>query len=399
MLSSSVYDKKVVVMQMEPWITMNSAYFVTLVANPCIIGVRPIINNYFKKMFLDKRNAVTNSLLKQGKVVDEKSLVPTKKVIMELFPWTLYLKYESMIDVISDNIDILITTFTKTNFINESPYEQLWELSINPGAVSLLKRYPFLIHWEEFCLNTSNDAIDMILLEMHRDISSTNLYWNQLSKNVTFIQTIVRTNLSIKILQYIDWYNLSNNHCVEAISLISDNIHLSNVQSEICWQYLSCNPFAVHLLLTNIHKINWRFVASNYGLDVSFINQNIHNINFYVEGRSKLCANPVAIHIISSLYDEYCIKRSTMSPTIIKHKSHITFFGFDIESTIDWYQLSTNTHPLAIEIIKKEMVHDIHLKLLAKKQNITPNIVIDYNVNYSGLFSNPMIFSPIFSPN
>jgi hypothetical protein len=43
-----------------------------------------------------------------------------------------------------------------------------------------------------------------------------------------------------------------------------DNINnISDIESRDFWMYLSANPYAIHILENNYHKINWKFLSSN----------------------------------------------------------------------------------------------------------------------------------------
>ena len=427
------------------WLSLDKLYITALMSNPSP-GTTSIINASFNTLFLDKKIATTAALIQKGKPIDDKSLLPSKIFIRDLFPWKLYFKCECLIDVLTENIDMIIDIYIKKNIeTNQLSYDQLWDLSINPSykAMALLEKYPQIMNWDELCLNTGFKGIQLIMDEYNRNPKSIKLNWSNLSKNSSFIEQLntlklinilthntlthntlthntltlnTLTNVNIdttyikndlfndEYINYIDWFELSRNHSVAAIELIE--FHLNNNTSsvivteyQLCWTYLSRNPFAIKLLEKYPNKIDWNGISTNPAA-IHIIIPNLHKINM-----SLLCSNPAAISIIWNEYNKYCDLRNTQEPKLII-KEHIslrtnTHFGYDIECTIDWYQLSTNIHPDVLTILKKEIVHDDILQSYADQLQFTnvSSIIdgifykgIDFNVRYDGLSSNPNIF-------
>lgn len=144
------------------------------------------------------------------------------------------------------------------------------ELSKNPYAYTLLKKYPHNINWRILCQNTSKEVIEMIEKYYIKFI-----HWLPLSSNPSAIDLlkkypnmIDKTSLNInpkafEILkdykELIDYKILCSNHSEEAMKMIEDNIN----HPDISFELLSSNPYAIPILLKYPKKIDWYMAIDN----------------------------------------------------------------------------------------------------------------------------------------
>jgi hypothetical protein len=144
------------------------------------------------------------------------------------------------------------------------------ELSKNTFAYPLLKKYPHNINWRLLCQNTSKEVIEMIEKYYIKFI-----HWLPLSANPSAIHLlkkypnmIDKTSVNInpkafEILkdnkELIDYKILCSNQSKEAMKMIEDNINHSDVSFEL----LSSNPYAIPILLKYPQKIDWYMAIDN----------------------------------------------------------------------------------------------------------------------------------------
>lgn len=144
------------------------------------------------------------------------------------------------------------------------------ELSKNPFAYPLLKKYPEYIDWWNLCQNTSKDVINMLEKKYMKYV-----HWLPLSSNPSAIG-ILKKNLSmidktalninpngIEILKehpdLIDYQMLCSNQSKEAIEIIERNMK----SQDISFSLLSANKYAINLLIKNPEKIDWNMAIDN----------------------------------------------------------------------------------------------------------------------------------------
>ena len=144
------------------------------------------------------------------------------------------------------------------------------ELSKNPFAYPLLKKYPEYISWWDLCQNTSKDVMDMLEKSYMKYVN-----WLPLSSNPSAIE-ILKKNLNmvdkaalninpngIEILkdhpELIDYQMLCSNQSKEAIDIIEKNIK----REDISFPLLSANKYAINLLIKNPDKIDWYMAIDN----------------------------------------------------------------------------------------------------------------------------------------
>jgi hypothetical protein len=195
-------------------------------------------------------------------------------------------------------------------------------ISLNPGAIEILKKHPELIDYILLCRNENaidlienyidsipknnieyhiNEIETVVEMECMFSILSCNenaihilekypekINWNNLSSNPNAMK-IIKNNLD-----KINWDYLSKNTNHEAISILENNI------DKINWEHLSCNPSAMNILKNNPNKINWEHLSSNTNSDaIEMLTKNETKINW-----ENLSGNPSAIHIIEKNLDK-----------------------------------------------------------------------------------------------
>lgn len=152
------------------------------------------------------------------------------------------------------------------------------QLSMNPGAISLLEANIDKINWMQ--LSSNPGAISLI--EANRD----KIHWGGLSNNPNAIHLLEANQ------DKIHWYKLSANP--NAISILQQN------PSKVNWMQLSMNPGAVPLLQQHHHHsttFNWLMSANPKILSV--INDiPIAIDHFSYEDWFHLSRNPGAIHFL-----------------------------------------------------------------------------------------------------
>lgn len=81
-------------------------------------------------------------------------------------------------------------------------------------------------------------------------------------------------------------------------------------ESHLCWNALSGNPAAIHLLEKNLDKINWYILSGNHAA--------IHLLEKYpdrIDWRA-LSSNPVAIHLLKKYPDRIYWQELSRNPGI-----------------------------------------------------------------------------------
>lgn len=156
-----------------------------------------------------------------------------------------------------------------------------WELSMNKNAILFLKKYPTKIIWQAACLNKSTDMLNWID-ELY---SSNNLdmteNWSFLSCNKEAIYLLNKykdfidkrnINLNSNAIPFlkenphlINYKVLCYNNSKEAIELLKERINKGFID-DLCFEYLSTNPYAIDILLQHPEKIVW---------DMTILNENV----------------------------------------------------------------------------------------------------------------------------
>jgi hypothetical protein len=285
-----------------------------------------------------------------------------------------------------------------------------WEaLSRNPNAISILKKEyelnPNRIDFYALSSNPHRDAIKLLkrrievenqyLTNKFATFKSHTTNWHLLSANPNAIKLIREEYKRDPVSNRIDFTKLSKH---PQISKLKD-ILITNFK-KLCIIYLESNPFAPVELLDKIDSKDVFKVADNPNLYVINLmrkeydrDNNTRNINWYSLSSSTI---PEAIKLLRDII-EYEIKKNETIP-LYKRRSLTSIYGsfidftrlsanptdeaisllkeyVDIElrstspkSNVDWDALSSNPHPIAIELLRykiareREEVYDDNLK-------------------------------------
>jgi hypothetical protein len=139
--------------------------------------------------------------------------------------------------------------------IKEDPDELDWEeLSSNPIAIKLLKKYSNDIDYSGLSANSSDEAIQL-LQKKPKEIDLAMLSANTNPKALKLLKKLLEKNPE----KLKDWTNLSKNPLPEAIQILKDNF------TKIEWGWLSYNSSdeAIQLLKDNRNKISWNMLSAN----------------------------------------------------------------------------------------------------------------------------------------
>jgi hypothetical protein len=153
--------------------------------------------------------------------------------------------------------------------IKEDPDEIDWEeLSSNPIAIKLLKKYPDDIDYSGLSANSSDEALQL-LKDNPDEIDLAMLSFNKNPKALKLLKKL----LKIEPEKLNDWTYLSENSLPEAIQILKANFE------KIDWDRLSSNSSdeAIQLLKDNPDKISWGMLSANTNpkaLELLKINQN-----------------------------------------------------------------------------------------------------------------------------
>ena len=139
----------------------------------------------------------------------------------------------------------------------------------HPYAFRLLQENPAQIRFDDLCMNTHPDAIDLLL---HHHPSPQKDYGSFLSSSPN-PAAIALLSQSDRMSQYIDWFLLSSNPCHAAMQLLQENPDLVHffMMSD------NCHPEALRLLQDNPEWIQWDALCSNTNEDaVALVLQHAH---------------------------------------------------------------------------------------------------------------------------
>jgi len=236
-----------------------------------------------------------------------------------------------------------------------------FQLSSNPSAVYLLKKYFNLIDWRSFSLNPNREIRD-ILIENQDKIE-----WCLLCENSNFIDLIENeldknefininpnwlasnSNTLHLIKKYIDhiddWFQISiNPSCIE---IIENNLDKVNFTS------LSLNTNAVHLCIKNIDKIDL-FWFSNNPTSIKYLEKNKDKINF-----NGLSGNIYGIHLLKNNKDKINWKVLSSNPEAIElleeNQDKIDYFEFSRNPSIFTYNYEEIRNHLMSTIFEELM--------------------------------------------
>ena len=184
------------------------------------------------------------------------------------------------------------------------------------------------------------------------------IHWNTLSKNPAAIHILLKNRDKIK------WTYFSENPA--AIDILLENT------DKICWSKFSKNPHpkAFKYLMENKSKICWENFSLNLNPDVCiYLQKEQHNINWI-----NICSNPNAYEIIKMHYPYFSNYYYGMFINMCSNPNPDIIALLDIDrirwgvlsknpAAIDvllrypyriaWATFSENTHPLAIQHMRK----------------------------------------------
>jgi hypothetical protein len=222
--------------------------------------------------------------------------------------------------------------FSKT----QNEYKNWRFLARNPSAINIVKNKlkqdpdilcnPCLndnsynkIHWTDLCLNTSDEAVEIIKNNLDK------IHWVYFSQNSNpKAIEILKNNLD-----KVDWYYLSQNP--GAIEILENN------KDKIKLDMLCGNPKAIHIIekmLTDGKYISWYNLSSNSNA-MHILEKNLDKVSW-----CKLSENPKAIYILEKNREKiigWCLARN---PSIF---------------VLDYSKIEENNSRMKKEIIEKSM--------------------------------------------
>lgn len=205
-------------------------------------------------------------------------------------------------------------------------------LSKNPSAIKLLLGPLFnSIKWDWFCANPHPDSI--VFLSKHPQY----INWSVLSSNSSAGWLLA---LNIK---HIVWLRLCGNHSKEAIQIIKASLDKLGPSE---WAELSANAAGIDILLENMDKISIeRFNYNTHEKAIGYLLNNLDKVHW-----TRICSNPSAY------------------PIIIKGLTNINYIHEMCMST-----LSGNPNPKIIELLSR-YVESVNWSILASNSGIFTEI-------------------------
>ena len=190
-------------------------------------------------------------------------------------------KHKKYIDFQNLSSNPCIDKFDEKILIKNLDKLDWWDLSRNKNAVNFLKKYPEKVIWQSACLNQSPEMLNWIdELYSSQNLDMTN-NWQFLSCNPYAISILIKyksfidhknINLNSKAIPFlkentnlINYKILCYNNSEEAMELIKKRIERGFID-DICFEYLSTNPFAIDILKEYPEKIIW---------DMTILNENV----------------------------------------------------------------------------------------------------------------------------
>ena len=203
-----------------------------------------------------------------------------------------------------------------------------------------MKEYktPILNLPEELRENIVNIFEELLKYELRDWIPIEKLDWGKLSLNINAVKLLDENPNNI------DWRNLPGNRNPYAIDLIKKYaIDNKELEDNIDWNILSCNPNAIDLLETQIKKdidsISWYLLAENpeaIGILKKYREKIIWNV---------LSSNPNAIDLLREKWEEEKYLMKTNRPQYNQLK--------DFENIVAWNVLSGNKG--AIDLLREKI--------------------------------------------
>ena len=258
----------------------------------------------------------------------------------------------------------------------------LEQLSLNPFAAEMLSRHPEKIIWNEFvknpnavhiidkyfdlCFQSLNKRGKQELLKHPNFVHLIKKYQQKIVDELLFIDCIPDI-LEIKKPEYFDLFEKYLEKYPEKIE---------EIQSYAFWQELCQNPYAIHIIEKNLHKIphhGWAALVTNENA-IHLIEKNLDKLNYIglnsLYQRSYVCwerlsENPAAISFLKKNIDKIRWEHLIKNPNAIQiyedypekmggHLSYIDFETISVDSPI--FEIDYHAIAKRCAIYKEELM-------------------------------------------
>jgi hypothetical protein len=266
----------------------------------------------------------------------------------------------------------------------------------NPEAIELLNKKPSNINWDMLSMN--KNAMELFILPKYNEekLIDPEIFLNMYGRNET-----------------LNWGALSCNEgaitIIKEYLLFEDTIPFAiykdlDYSKKIDWSVLAVNPKAMPIITKFIEKYiqyedindknnpNYRYAEHFHGLWGN-LSKNPNAAKYLYEKYPQkiywpaFSENPKAIKYLKDPINYDKIDWSKLS----KNTAAIDLLKENIEK-IDWYYISCNTNPKAMELIRVKFEQE----LLDAENNTLHLLRSHEKLNWSELSKNPAIFEEIF---
>ena len=283
--------------------------------------------------------------------------------------WHKIVRCKNTIPFIEKHIEIL-----KQDCLNQ--------LSLNPFAAEMLSRHPEKIVWNDFvknpnaihiidkyfdlCFQSLNKNGKQELLKHPNFVHLIKKYQQKIVDELLFIDCIPDI-LEIKKPEYFDLFEKYLEKYPEKIE---------EIQSYAFWQKLCENPYAIHIIEENLHKIpdhGWSALVKNENA-IHLIEKNLDKLNYIglnsLYQRSYVCwerlsENPAAISFLKKNIDKIRWEHLIKNPNAIQiyedypekmggHLSYIDFETISVDSPI--FEIDYHAIAKRCAIYKEELM-------------------------------------------
>jgi hypothetical protein len=258
-------------------------------------------------------------------------------------------------------------------------------LSNNPFAAEILSRHPEKIVWNHFvknpnaihiidkyfdlCFQSLNKCGKQELLKHPNFVHLIKKYQQKIVDELLFIDCIPDI-LEIKKPEYFDLFEKYLEKYPEKIEIIQE------IQSYAFWRELCQNPYAIHIIEKNLHKIpdhGWAALVKNENA-IHLIEKNLDKLNYIglnsLYQRSYVCwerlsENPAAISFLKKNIDKIRWEHLIKNPNAIQiyedhpeqmrnHLSYIDFENISVNSPI--FEIDYDAIEKRCHIYKEELM-------------------------------------------
>jgi hypothetical protein len=231
------------------------------------------------------------------------------------------IKYKKYIDFTNLSSNPNINKLDEKILIKNIKKLDWWLLSRNKNAVSFLKKYPEKVIWQAACLNQSLEMLNWIDDLYSTDNLDMSENWSFLTCNPEAIHFLLKyknfidkknINLNSKAISFlkenpdlINYKVLCYNNSKEAMELIKERIKRGLIE-DICFEYLSTNPYAIDILKEYPERIEW---------DMTILNENVGKLyEFFPDKISKYIKYTINYPSVLPYIKEYLYN---VSPVIL----------------------------------------------------------------------------------